>query len=103
MPQILLVTLNQLEDFLEGGPYGGPPAVFPEGLDHCPLTNLLGENVFGDFDFDMQKHRHSTLQSRTARHMLQHNKTPDWLLQKNTEDRKQLMRHARKRAQMQEG
>ena len=32
--------------------YGGPPAPVPEGMEYCPLTNLPGENVFGDYDFD---------------------------------------------------
>ena len=35
MPHLLVVTLNQLRDFLEGATYGGPPAVFPEGSDQC--------------------------------------------------------------------
>ena len=58
------VTTSQLRDFITGNIYGGPPAPVPEGMEHCPLTNLLGENVFSDCDFDMgqrqplPQHRH---------------------------------------------
>jgi len=40
------VTTSQFNDFIAGNLYGVPPV--PEGMKHCPLTNLLGENVFDD-------------------------------------------------------
>ncbi|XP_070174545.1 uncharacterized protein [Littorina saxatilis] len=98
MPGLLGVSLNQLIDFLQGGKFGVPPAAYPEGLDHCPLTNLLGENVFGDFDFDIQKHRNSTLQNRSARQMVAHNKTPEWLNKKEDVEKTHLLHFARKKA-----
>lgn len=98
MPGLLGVSLNQLIDFLQGGKFGVPPAAYPEGLDHCPLTYLLGENVFGDFDFDIQKHRNSTLQNRSARQMVAHNKTPEWLNKKEDDEKTHLLHFAGKKA-----
>jgi len=44
MRWLMDVTTSQLNDFIAGNLYGVPP--IPEGMKHCPLTNLLGENVF---------------------------------------------------------
>ena len=60
IPEMFRVLLRQLGDFHGGGDYGGPPATFPEGLVHCSLTSLLGENIFGDLDFDMGYRRHAS-------------------------------------------
>jgi len=96
IPEMFRVLLRQLGDFHEGGDYGGPPATFPEGLDHCSLTNLLGENIFGDLDFDMGYRRHASTHHRSSTNMLSHNKTSKWLNKKNCEETSKLMKFARK-------
>lgn len=97
MPKFLEVTRNQLSCFVTGGKYGGPPAEIPEGMEHCPLTNLLGENVFGHLDYDMGHRRHSSLHHRSTTLMMQHNRTAQWLSKKSHEDFASLMTFARKK------
>lgn len=58
--QCLVVLERQLIviDFLPGGIYGStlPPDVKNKKLlDCCPLTNLTGERMFGDLDYDMTR------------------------------------------------
>ena len=99
MRDILLVTRKQLSDFLPPeGKYAQqlPPDVQTQ-LDHCPLTNLMGEYVFGEMDFDMGKKRHTTFHHRSSTQMLHHNKTSKWLSEKNEEDARQLLKTARKK------
>ena len=43
------VTSRQLDDFLPGGKFGSDEV--RATLNHCQLTNLVGENEFGDLDF----------------------------------------------------
>ena len=93
MPSLLNVLRRQMCDFLEGGTYG-IPNFLPE-LSHCPLTNLLGENVFGDLDYDISKSRHSTTHHRSSTNMLAHNKTSAWLHNQNNSD--QLLAFARRK------
>ena len=95
MRPLVDVTTSQLRDFIAGNIYGGPPAPVPEGMEHCPLTNLLGENVFGDYDFDMGQCRHCSTHHRTTTHMLCHNKTAKWLSRKRSADTASLMKFAR--------
>ena len=97
MKPLMDVTTSQLSDFIAGNIYGGPPAPVPEGMGHCPLTNLLGENVFGDYDFNMGKRRHCSNHHRTTTHMLRHNKTAKWLSRKWIADTTSLMEFARKK------
>lgn len=97
MPDMLIVLRRQLGDFLEGGIYGGPPAVVPAELEHCPLTNLLGENIFGDLDYDMSKCRNSSVHQRSSTSMLSHNKTAQWLGNKTDAETENLLAFARKK------
>ena len=60
IPKFIEVIDTQLADFLEGGKYGDPRPELVDQLLHCPLTNLLGERMFGDLDFDIQKRRHAS-------------------------------------------
>lgn len=99
MPGMLEVTNRQLTDFLEGEKFGGPPVPTPAGLDHCPLHNLLGENVFGELDFDFNKRRNATLHSRSALHMLRHNKTGKWL-RKQGKQSASILAFARKKGKI---
>ena len=49
----LFVLQKQLSDFLVGGIFGGEIVEeVKEILMTAPLTNLTGERLFGDFDFD---------------------------------------------------
>ena len=98
MPGMLDVTTRQLSDFLEGGKFGGPPVPMPDGLDHCPLHNLLGERVFGDLDFDMGKRRNASLHTRSSLHMINHNRTGQWL--QGQQDSKSLLSYARKKGRL---
>ena len=53
---------RQLADFLEGGVFGADlNSNLIEILKTCPVTNLTGERLFGDFDFDLQKRRNTSL------------------------------------------
>lgn len=81
---------------LEGGIYGGPPAPVLAGLDHCPLTNLLGENVFGDLDYDIGRRRNTSMHQRTSTNMITHNKTAEWLNNKEQTEAGHLLAFARK-------
>ena len=55
MRDVLITTRTQLKDFLEGGKYSTPMCYEDQKtLQHCPLTNLMGENASGDMDFDTQ-------------------------------------------------
>ena len=75
MRDVLITTTAQLKDFLEGGKYSTPLCYEEQKtLQHCPLTNLMGGNAFGDMDFDMGKRRHTTFHHRSTTQMLCRNK-----------------------------
>ena len=63
-------------------------------MEYCPLTNLLGENVFGNYDFDMGQRHHCLTHHRTTTHMLCHNKTAKWLSRKMSADTASLIKFA---------
>ncbi|GFO48411.1 hypothetical protein PoB_007491600 [Plakobranchus ocellatus] len=61
---------DEIKKFLGGGVYGDAiPDSVMEILNTCPLTNLVGERLFGDLDFDMTKRRHSSLHHRSMINM----------------------------------
>ena len=94
---MLVRTRTQLKDFLQGGNYGAPPSPEMEQiLKHCPVTNLIGENAFGDLDFDMNRRRHTTFHHRSTMQMWKHNRTGQWLSGKQEEEQTRLMSIARK-------
>ena len=76
---VVTVTERQLIDFLEGGPFFNLDEADRNILKGCPITNLIGENAFGDLDFDFQKKRHTSLHHRSSVHMLRKNQTAEWL------------------------
>ena len=99
MTEVLLVIRRQLKDFLSDGQYGTAlPAHTQLELQHCPLTNLIGENMFGDLDFDMSQKRNSSFHHRSSIHMMKHNKTSSWLSRKGPEEVSTLLSTARRRA-----
>ena len=58
MKSSLIVLKRQLYDFLYGGVFGDElDRDLQNILDTCPLTNLVGERMFGDLDFDLSKRR----------------------------------------------
>lgn len=68
------VLTPQLSDFLDGGVYGGElPTDIQVLLDTCPLTNLTGERLFGDLDYDMTKRRTASTFLRSTISMMKHN------------------------------
>lgn len=94
-----VVLERQLKDFLKGGVFG--EAISPEImsiLKTCPLTNLTGERLFGDLDFDMHKRRHASLHLRTTLNMWKRNKTSKWVVGLKSAKAKKLLDDARKYA-----
>ena len=101
MPDILITTRTQLKDFLQTGQYGHPlNPDLQKTLDHCPLTNLIGENVFGEMDFDMGKRRHASLHLRSTTQMLRQNRTSMWLDNKPAVEAAHLMLVARRKGKL---
>ena len=81
----LKVLHRQLSDFLPGGIYGGClPHDVQELLDKCPLTNLTGERLFGNLDYDMSRRRTATTLLRSTLSMWKHN-TPSKFLNKKAQ------------------
>ena len=99
--ELLAVTQRQLADFLVDGKFGHAPTKEDKAiLSHCPLTNLIGENAFGDMDFDLDKRRHCSLHHRTTTHMLKRNKTSKWLDSKAPAESTSILKTAKKNAKM---
>ena len=74
MPEMQEKLKLQVNDFLPGGIYGGAPFEMPPEVNHCPLTNMLSENVFGELDYDIQRARNSSTHQRSSTNILYHNK-----------------------------
>jgi len=99
--ELLAVTQRQLADFLMVGKFGHEPTEEDKAiLSHCPLTNLTGENAFGDMDFNLGKRRHCNLHHRTTTHMLKRNKTSKWLDSKAPAESSSILKTAKKNAKM---
>ena len=47
-------------------------------LDTCPMTNLTAERLFGDLDYDMNKHKRASLNLRSTTIMWKRNDTTAW-------------------------
>ncbi|GFO35080.1 hypothetical protein PoB_006158500 [Plakobranchus ocellatus] len=91
------VLKRQLCDFLDGGPFAGVLNDEVQSvLNTCPLTNLIGERMFGDLDFDMSKRRHASTHLRTTINMWKHNKTSKWIAKQNWTKARKLLSSARK-------
>ncbi|GFS20488.1 hypothetical protein ElyMa_003314300 [Elysia marginata] len=58
---------RQLSDFLDEGVFGGDTGEdVKKVLKTCPLTNLTGERLFGDLDYDLNKRRNASLCIRST-------------------------------------
>ena len=94
------VTERQLADFLDGGCYSNvhnPER--REKMDHCLLTNLIGEACFGDLDFSIFKRRNASLHHHSTVNMLKRNRTVSvWLSNKSEEEQRRLLDMSAKKA-----
>ena len=91
----LSVTNRQLVEFLSGDFLDTDDNTKFE-LTHCPLTNLVGESAFGDFDFDVGRCRSTSLHNRSAVHCIQRNKSMKFMSRKSLSCKSKLFSAARK-------
>ena len=81
----VVVMDRQLPEFLTGK-YSAAPDLYTERrLAAVPLHNLLGENAFGDLDYELSRRRHSSMHHLSTIHMLKINKTSQWMGEKSDE------------------
>ena len=94
------VTERQLADFLDGGCYSNvQDPERREKMDHCLLTNLIGEACFGDLDFSIFKRRNASLHHHSTVNMLKRNRTVSvWLSNKSEEEQRCLLDMSAKKA-----
>ena len=72
----LETTKRQLADFLPGGRYHGvQDEDTRKRLQQSKLTNLIGEQAFGDLDFSLFKRRNTSLHHHSTINMLKRNKS----------------------------
>ena len=90
------VLKRQLSDSVEDEKFSS----IPEHPSQCLLTNLVGQNAFGDYNFQKSKHRCASLFHHSSLHMAKHNKVDSWLNTKSAEEYAVLMRYARKFAKI---
>lgn len=91
---MLTVTERQLVDFLPGGRYHNvqDPELWDK-MRHSKLTNLVGEEAFGDLDFSLFKRRHANVHHHSTISMLKRNKSvSSWLCSKDVATQDQLLR-----------
>jgi len=93
--QSKVVLERQLDDFLAGGAID---EYVKSILNSCPLTNLVGERLFGDLDCDMHTRRNASLHFRSTLNMLKRDKTMSWIKKKSKLSRSKVLRDARKHA-----
>ena len=87
------VTDRQLDDFLPGGKYFDvQDADLRNKMNHCRLTNLIGEQNLADLDYSMFAKRHASLHLRSFTNMMSRNKTmTSWFNQKSQAEQKHLL------------
>ena len=73
--------------------------MFKKILDTCPLTNLTGERLFGDLDYDMHKQRRASLHLRSTVTMFKHNDTINWFLSLDGKSQKEILQATEKNCQ----
>ena len=97
------VVQLQLKDFLPEGRYHKvDDPELRQKLEHSRLTNLVGEQAFGDLDFSMFKRRNATAHHHSSVNILKRNKTlTEWFLTLSPEEQKAaLLRAAAKHQQL---
>ena len=86
------VVERQLCDFLPGGRYHNvQSAEVRTRLNHSKITNLLGEECFGDLDFSIFKRRNASMHHHSTVNMLKRNKTSAWFSTKSDIDQEHLL------------
>ena len=86
--------------FFPGGKFEDMDECMKEQLMHCPLTNLVGESAFGDFDFDVCKRRNASLHNRSSMHSIKRNKTVKFISSKSRSQKNRLFGLARLRGKV---
>ena len=83
---LVTVTERQLGGFLPGGRYCNveDPAL-REKMQHSLITNLVGEQCFGDLDLSLFKRRNASLHHHSTVNMLKGNRSVSSWLSKKTE------------------
>ena len=89
---------RQLTDFLPFGKYGSAPMdESRQRMQHCQLTNLLGEACFADLDYSMFKNTAATLHHHSTLNMRKRNcPVSSWLSNKSADEQSRLLSQARK-------
>ena len=101
LDDVLISTLKQIakksqdalkrqlcEFLLEGGIFGSHIDQETQYiLNTCPLTNLSGERLFGDMDYDQLRRRLASTHHRSTVIMWKNNNTAKWLLNKPNGER----------------
>ena len=94
------VMEHLLTDFLPGGRYHNlDDAVLRKKMAHSEMTNLVGEQCFGDLDFSLFKRRNATLHHHSTINILKRNKSISrYFCLKSKEDQTQLLKLSAKKA-----
>ncbi|KAK2139979.1 hypothetical protein LSH36_1525g00035, partial [Paralvinella palmiformis] len=91
---LVIVTERQLADFLPEGRYHSVPENNPlrGKIKHSHLTNLIGEQMFGDLDFSLFKRRSAFLFHHSTINILKRNRSVSaWFLKKSNEEQAKLL------------
>ena len=91
--EVIITITNQLKDFLGGGRYYDVTDLeLRQRMARCKLTNLVGEQAFGDLDFSIFKRRYASLHHHSTVQMMKRNKPISiWFSSKDEEEQKRLL------------
>ncbi|KAK2147620.1 hypothetical protein LSH36_544g05064 [Paralvinella palmiformis] len=98
---LVIVTERQLADFLPEGRYHRVPGNNPlrGKMKHSHLTNLIGEQMFGDLDFSLFKRRSASLFHHSTINILKRKRSVSaWFLMKSNEEQAKLLNLSAKKA-----
>ncbi|XP_012946168.1 uncharacterized protein LOC101863077 [Aplysia californica] len=91
------VLKRQVSDFIGDGVFAGELDEDVKSiLMTAPLSNLTGERLFGDLDYDISERRNASLHLRSSFNMWKHNGTGKWLLHKKKQEAIYLLTLERK-------
>ena len=88
------------QDFLPGGKYHTvDDPTLREKMTHSKMTNLVGEQYFGDLDFSLFKRRNASLHHHSTINILKRNKSiSQYFCLKSHEEQAQLLKLSAKKA-----
>lgn len=96
MEQSKLVAQRQLSDFFPDGKFSLCDESILESLNHCPLTNLVGDSAFVDFDYDFYRRSNASLINRSAKHVVKkRNNTVEYITKQSPAMKEALFKSAR--------